>query len=536
MKTEPEPTEEQAPSARPRTIVRVARVVLAIAGLAFLVGALVDTWGRSEKLLRSPVRLGLAFVVYLVSLMLWSRAWSALLEHQADRRALRHGFYFSQLGKYVPGGIWQAAGLVTLGRDAGAGLGDASTAFFVLAVTQVAGASTVGAIAAVAAPDLPVVFRVLVIASVLLVPLVYRGWMVAALRLVGRKISRLDVAFVPTQRAILRSYAWAVVATAAASVSFAIIARPHHAGVFIAAIAAFATAWWIGFVAIPFPSGIGIREAVLLAALRAPLTSGVVLGAAIGQRLVSIVAEATLIGGSGTHRLRRRRAAGTVRAMSADPAADSPRRPLGLAPGAPEQAAGQDAKKYSTGNPVVQKLIGRWATRLRAEIATLAPPGEVLADIGVGEGLALERIRPDGTVVVGVEYRSDKIRCARDLLDGLHGVVADAGMLPLRDAAVPLTTCIEVLEHLTDPEPAVRELARVAGRGCVVSVPWEPWFRLGNFARGKNVGRLGNDPEHLQFFTRRRLEKLLGRHFESVRVLPVFPWLVGVATDPRRSG
>src|SRR5262249_24681743 len=184
----------------------------------------------------------------------WSRAWSALLEHQADRRLLRHGFYFSQLGKYVPGGIWQAAGLVTLGRDAGAGLGDASTAFVVLAVTQVAGAATVGGLAAIAAPDLPTVFRVLVIASLLLVPLVYRGWMVATLRLLARKITRLDVTSVPTQGAILRSYGWAAVATATSAVSFAIIAAPHHAGLVLACIAAFATAWWIGFIAIPFPS------------------------------------------------------------------------------------------------------------------------------------------------------------------------------------------------------------------------------------------------------------------------------------------
>lgn len=209
------------------------------------------------------------------------------------------------------------------------------------------------------------------------------------------------------------------------------------------------------------------------------------------------------------------------------------RRPLGLAPGAPEQAAGQDARKYTTGNPVVQRLIGRWASQLRSEIAALAPPGTTLADIGVGEGLALERIRPEGTTVIGIEYRNDKIRCARDLIDGLQAVVGDAGMLPLRDDAVPLTLCIEVLEHLTDPGPAVEELARVAQRGCVVSVPWEPWFRLGNFARGKNVGRFGNDPEHLQFFTRGRLEKLLGRYFASVLVKPVFPWLVAIATDPR---
>jgi SAM-dependent methyltransferase len=214
--------------------------------------------------------------------------------------------------------------------------------------------------------------------------------------------------------------------------------------------------------------------------------------------------------------------------------AATPRRPLGLAPGAPEQAAGQDARKYTTTNPVVQRLFARWATRLRGELESLAPHGTTLADIGIGEGLAIERIRPEGTIVVGIEYREDKVRCARDLVDGLRAVVADAGMLPLRDGAVHLATCIEVLEHLTDPEPAVAELARVTQRACVVSVPWEPWFRLGNFARGKNFGRLGNDPEHLQFFTRGKLEALLGRHFTSVQVKTAFPWLVAVATEPRR--
>jgi SAM-dependent methyltransferase/uncharacterized membrane protein YbhN (UPF0104 family) len=512
---------------------RIARVVLGAAGLGFLVVALIDTWDRSERLLRSPLRLGIAFVVVLVSLALWARAWSALLRHQADVHALQHGFYLSQLGKYVPGGIWQAAGLVSLGRDAGADLASASTAFMVLAVAQVAGAATVGGLAAIFAPDLPTPFRVAVIAGLGLAALVYRGWMVGALRLVARVVKRLDVSVVPPQRAIVRAYGWSVAASAVSAASFTIIAQPHDAGVGFAAGAAFATAWWIGFVAIPFPSGIGIREAVLLGALRGPLGSGVVLGAAVGQRLVSIAAELTLIGGTGTRRLRRRQSAGSVRAMGADTANGTTRRPLGLAPGAPEQAAGQDARKYSTGNPVVQRLIGRWATKLRAEIAGLAPPGSTIADIGVGEGLALARIRPPGTVVVGVEYRDDKLRCALELIEGLQPVVGDAGMLPLRDGSVALTTCIEVLEHLTDPEPAVAELARVAERGCVVSVPWEPWFRLGNFARGKNMGRLGNDPEHLQFFTRGRLDALLGRHFASVRVKPVFPWLVAIATEPR---
>src|SRR6478609_4011447 len=101
---------------------RIVRPALGVAGLVFLVVALVDTWDRSERLLRSPVRLGAAFVIVVVSLVLWARAWSALLAPEADRRALHHGFYLSQLGKYVPGGVWQAAGLVSLGRDAGADL------------------------------------------------------------------------------------------------------------------------------------------------------------------------------------------------------------------------------------------------------------------------------------------------------------------------------------------------------------------------------------------------------------------------------
>jgi SAM-dependent methyltransferase/uncharacterized membrane protein YbhN (UPF0104 family) len=477
-------------------------------------------------------------VIVVLSLVLWARAWSSLFGPEAAPRELHHGFYLSQLGKYVPGGIWQAAGLVSLGRDAGADLARASTAFVVLAVTQVAGAATVGGLAAIVTPDLPAPFRIAVIAGLLLIALVYRGWMVATLRLGARVVKRLDVSLVPPQRAILRSYGWAVAATATASAAFALIAQPGRIGLGVAAFAAFATAWWIGFVAVPFPSGIGIREAVLLGALRAALGSGVVLGAAVGQRLVSIAAELTLIAVTSTRRIQRSRTAASVAAVpDSSPGSMSgskPRRPLGLAPGAPEQAAGQDARKYATGNPVVQRLISRWAVQLRREISALAPAGTTLADIGVGEGLALARIRPEGTVVIGVEYRADKIRCARDLLDGLRPVVADAAMLPLRDGGVSLTTCIEVLEHLTDPEPAVEELARVA-RGCVVSVPWEPWFRLGNLARGKNVGRFGNDPEHLQFFTRRSLKTLLGRHFESVRVKPVFPWLVAIATEPRHA-
>ena len=77
------------------------------------------------------------------------------------------------------------------------------------------------------------------------------------------------------------------------------------------------------------------------------------------------------------------------------------------------------------------------------------------------------------------------------------------------------------------------ELARITGGRLVVSVPWEPWFRLGNLGRGKNLRRLGNDPEHVQAFTPRRLHRALERHYSEVRVVKAFPWLIAAARRPR---
>jgi 2-polyprenyl-3-methyl-5-hydroxy-6-metoxy-1,4-benzoquinol methylase len=211
------------------------------------------------------------------------------------------------------------------------------------------------------------------------------------------------------------------------------------------------------------------------------------------------------------------------------------RRPIGLAPGAPEAAAGQDAKKYSTTNPVVLRLLERWSTTLRGVLHARPLVGVRIVDVGVGEGLALERVVPLDQPVVGVEYRRDKVALATARLPNLAGVVGDAGMLPIPDASVDLVTSIEVLEHLTHPAAAVDEFARIChpdGR-VVVSVPWEPWFRLGNLGRGKNVARLGNDPEHVQQFTPARLRFLLSAAFDEVEVTRAFPWLIASAHGPR---
>ncbi len=85
--------------------------------------------------------------------------------------------------------------------------------------------------------------------------------------------------------------------------------------------------------------------------------------------------------------------------------------PIGLAPGAPEEAAGQDEEKYNSDSRIIQTVLKSWVAKLQETMGTLDDDA-VIADIGVGEGYCLERFLPDGHAAIGVEYRLDKARVA----------------------------------------------------------------------------------------------------------------------------
>lgn len=94
-----------------------------------------------------------------------------------------------------------------------------------------------------------------------------------------------------------------------------------------------------------------------------------------------------------------------------------------------------------------------------------------------------------------------------------------------------LAICLEVLEHLDDPDEAVARIARWTSHTALLSVPWEPWFRLGNFCRGKYLDNWGNHPEHIQQFNRGSFAALISKYFDSVQIDTCFPWIIAVATN-----
>jgi SAM-dependent methyltransferase len=181
--------------------------------------------------------------------------------------------------------------------------------------------------------------------------------------------------------------------------------------------------------------------------------------------------------------------------------------------------------KFETRNPVVQRMIGGFFDRLRETVVPIAPASTL--DAGCGEGETLVRLGPLlGERIAAVDLSAYSVDRVRERLPAVDARRASVAELPFADDAFDLVLCLEVLEHLGDPAAAVNELARVASRDVVVSVPHEPWFRLGSLLRGKYPRSLGNHPEHVNHFNRASLAALLEPAVDVREVRSAFPWLI----------
>jgi ubiquinone/menaquinone biosynthesis C-methylase UbiE len=189
-------------------------------------------------------------------------------------------------------------------------------------------------------------------------------------------------------------------------------------------------------------------------------------------------------------------------------------------------------EKYDTSNPVVRFVLGRFFRQLRTVLASVAPAS--VLDAGCGEGELLNRgVLPAGLQVFSLDLRLESLRAARQRTTQPSLVCGSAYQLPFPSKSVDAALCLEVLEHLHRPAAALPELSRVARKAVIVSVPHEPWFRLGNLARGKYLDGWGNHPEHVQHWNHASLRRFLQPAFEEVELFPAFPWIIARGTPKR---
>lgn len=140
--------------------------------------------------------------------------------------------------------------------------------------------------------------------------------------------------------------------------------------------------------------------------------------------------------------------------------------------------------------------------------------GRVL-DVGCGQGFESARFLEPGREVVGVDYAREAVATAATAYgaEGLRVAQMDALGLAFLAGSFDGACSSHLIEHFTEPEPHVAELARVVKDDGVVCVltPNKP----ADF----------ENPFHLHLFDRAELRAMLERHFEEV-------WLGGVDAVP----
>lgn len=185
-------------------------------------------------------------------------------------------------------------------------------------------------------------------------------------------------------------------------------------------------------------------------------------------------------------------------------------------------------QKYLNRNPVQRLLI--WYFHRQVGDLVAASGANAILDVGCGEGFTIDRLISVNShlPIRGLDYDYPALLRAKKKHPQILLQMGDIRRLPFAADSFELVLCLEVLEHLSDPLPALEELRRVSSRHCLISVPNEPFFRLSNFLRGKNIRAWGNDPEHLHNWTAGQFIRMVGDHFQVEKVFYPFPWTLAL--------
>jgi len=207
-----------------------------------------------------------------------------------------------------------------------------------------------------------------------------------------------------------------------------------------------------------------------------------------------------------------------------------------LVPETPDIVIGNHAFKYTSKNPAIRWLTERWVANLEgifdrvgAELGTRAASA---LEVGCGEGVISRKLHDRFGAVCGLDLPDAGLRAEWRRNPGPNFLHADAHRLPFNDNQFDVVVSVEVLEHLTDPDAGLREIARVGRRHIILSVPREPIFRVCNLIAGRYVPQLGNTPGHLNHWSTAGFRRFVSAAAKIREVTTPFPWTTIWATLP----
>jgi hypothetical protein len=273
--------------------------LFAAVGLA--VWAIVSEWDAVVSSLRrvSLAQLGAAAALSFANVALAMLSWRAVLGGLGSDLGVGTAsrvYFVGQVGKYLPGGVWNIVAAAELGRDHGVARRRTVSAMLVAALMSVAMAAVLFLVTLPLVPSTPLagqwwVALLAPLPLLLIVPAVTNALVTLVLRVTRRDALDAELSAGATVSACLWAMASWVAVGLQVWVLAAALGAPPTPEVMLLCIGGYAFAWVVGFVLVVLPAGVGAREAVLALALASVLGRGELLVVVILSRLLMTVAD-----------------------------------------------------------------------------------------------------------------------------------------------------------------------------------------------------------------------------------------------------
>lgn len=292
-------TDEKRPGGTRHRLLQIARIAIIVAVAAAIIFALVNQWTAVRNTIgnMSIGALVGAFALLFVALFATLKIWHSLLGAMGISVPYHHAApvnLVGQLGKYLPGSVWAFFIQAQLGKRYGIPRVSSFIALLLaVGVTVVTGASLGPFVASTLVPHWGSWAWMLAagpIALVFLLPSVLTR--IANIAMRAAKRPPLDAPLKP--KGVLQSAVWSYVTWLLIGGHLWLLV--HASGStdpsnYFLLTAAIAIAMSAGFVAFFLPSGIGVREAMIVAVLSAGMPVGRALGIAFVSRILFTIAD-----------------------------------------------------------------------------------------------------------------------------------------------------------------------------------------------------------------------------------------------------
>lgn len=140
-------------------------------------------------------------------------------------------------------------------------------------------------------------------------------------------------------------------------------------------------------------------------------------------------------------------------------------------------------------------------------------PGDVVLDIGCGQGRFLEKIlcEKENISCFGIDLSMEMIRIAFEKAEkNCHFMVGESDSLPYRDGSFSKIFCMNAFHHFPEPEKSLREMSRVIKENgeIIIGDVWLPPILREAINAFLPMTKTGD----FRIYSRKEMESLFGSH------------------------